>query len=171
MSQKKLLSDSFMSCGTDPSPQTFVLEQLNNSCGCLFDRRNKKTVHSIFELMPDSADVAPDHRRSFPHRFCDSEPEAFANRFLQNNRGAPLKRIDQSGILGAQDDKPLLTRIEQGPIDLLAFRVVGRDVPQQTSVQSTSRRASLNALITPSGSFQRSNREICTTSGWSVGIS
>ena len=68
-------------------------------CGCLLDRRNEKSVRSIFDLMADSADVAADYCRTFPHRFGDRQSKSLPDGFLQYYRGAALKRVDQSGIL------------------------------------------------------------------------
>ena len=80
--QQEPLPDGLARSSSEFSSQFLVLEQLNNSGGRLFDRRNKKTVFFILDLMPDPTGIASDHRRTFPHRFGNSKPKSFTDRFL-----------------------------------------------------------------------------------------
>jgi hypothetical protein len=110
-------------------------------------------------LPPNTAHIATDHGRPFPHCLGDRQAEALAYGLLQHDGRASLQRVHQVWIIGRENDNALVKRGVDGLENDSALGIVDR------IVASTCAAALRNASITPTGSFQRSKRETCTTSG------
>src|SRR5581483_1242581 len=54
---------------------------------------------AALDLVLDSADPAGHDRPRLEHRLGDSEPETFGKALLDHDRGTPLQRIDDRGVL------------------------------------------------------------------------
>src|SRR3546814_6924219 len=67
--------------------------------GCILGAVDKETVHAVFDLFLDTADIAANDDRAFPHGFGHCQAEAFAEGLLEHHGGPALERVDQRGVL------------------------------------------------------------------------
>src|SRR5207248_3491026 len=88
--EEKLFAHCFACFAAHFVAQFFVLEELNDALGGLFNRRNKETIRAAFDLITNATDVSTDNLRALPHRFGHREAEAFTQGFLQNHRCTSL---------------------------------------------------------------------------------
>src|SRR6185369_335909 len=73
-----------------PVPQGRILENVDDPVGRLFDVVHQETVHAVFDLMLDAANIATNDRSALPYCLSDGQAEAFAERLLEHHRRPAL---------------------------------------------------------------------------------
>src|SRR5207249_5509018 len=70
-----------------------ILEQLDRPLRAVVDARHEEPRHSVDHLGRDAADRAGDDGDALPQGFRDDEPEALAERLLDDDHRDPLERV------------------------------------------------------------------------------
>src|SRR5262249_60001101 len=89
-------------------PEPLVLQQLDDSCRGLVDRRDEEAVDSVLDLMTDAADVPADDGSALPHRLGHGQPEALTQRFLDDDGRPTLQAVDQGRVVAVRQHQDAL---------------------------------------------------------------
>src|SRR4051812_23232529 len=74
--------------------ESWILEDLEGTRGCLLRRIDEEATLSILDLQRNPPYIAADRRACLPKCLRDGQPEALASRLLQDHVGLRLERID-----------------------------------------------------------------------------
>src|SRR3954454_15997167 len=115
----------------EPPAELGVLEDLRAALGCLVGRVDQVAVLAIDDLQRNAADVPGDRRSAFPEGLRHRQPEALADRLLQDDVGLGLKRVhlDCPDVVQVVEDLDVRvrSRVLEGAVEELpALGVVGR---------------------------------------------
>ncbi len=111
--------------------QIRVPHQLHDPPGRLLDGAHQEAVDAVLDLVAEPSHVAGDHRGALPHGLGGGQPEALPDGLLEHHRGLALQRVHQPAVLPGEDDDVIVLRVQERPVDLVAFRVVGGDVAEE----------------------------------------
>src|SRR5215207_8021661 len=75
-------------------PERRVLDDLERARSAVLHGRDEIARDAVLDLQWDPADVAADERPPLPERLGDRQAEALAGRFLDDDRGERLERVD-----------------------------------------------------------------------------
>ena len=92
--QEEMLVHALPACAAECLSPIAVAKQLHQCLGRRLGGVDEDAARAVRHLQRDATGATGDHGRALPQRLGDDEPEALANRLLQDDRREPLERVD-----------------------------------------------------------------------------